>query len=59
MTNFEKWKRDLTVQTLCRVLNCIGCPVSYCRYVHANDIDIDGHGCLATITEWASKEAGQ
>jgi hypothetical protein len=52
MTNFEKWKRDLTIEKMVEIFGgdvCHECPV---KYQGCGKYD----SCTEDILEWANKE---
>ena len=56
MTNFEKWKAELTIDALCKIIKCDTCPAfDFCDY----DIRISYpvSYCIKQFREWANQEA--
>jgi len=54
MTNFEKWKQEMTVErflTIFRQTGCVGCPaLKVCKVTQ---------GCENAFVKWAEQEEGK
>jgi hypothetical protein len=64
MTNFEKWKSELTVADFVRINNdCEVCPLAYlCNSDDAfldTTVDFPLPHCEKELTDWADTEVGE